>query len=44
MPELNKKEILETTRIYSVSGLLNNTKGKIERPFRNPQDVYKRQI
>lgn len=42
LPELNKKEILETTRIYSVSGLLNNTKGKIERPFRNPHHTATR--
>lgn len=42
LPELNKKEILETTRIYSVSGLLNNIQGKIERPFRNPHHTATR--
>lgn len=42
LPELNEKEILETTRIYSVSGLLNNNEGKIERPFRNPHHTATR--
>ena len=45
LPELNKKEILETTnkKGYIVFKLLqNNTKGKIERPFRNPHHTATR--
>ncbi|EGT3614780.1 ATP-binding protein [Clostridium perfringens] len=42
LPELNEKEMLETTRIYSVSGLLNNKEGKIERPFRSPHHTATR--
>lgn len=36
LPELSKKEILDITKIYSVSGLLKNTRGRVKRPFRNP--------
>lgn len=37
MPEMNRDEILETTRIYSVAGLLNQQNPLIhQRPFRSP--------
>lgn len=35
LPELNKEEILEVTKIYSVAGLLTNSL-MINRPFRSP--------
>lgn len=41
LPELSERERLDTTRIYSVSGLLNNN-AKIERPFRNPHHTATR--
>jgi len=36
MPAMTFKEILETTKIYSVSGKLKNTALITQRPFRNP--------
>lgn len=37
LPEMNREEILETTRIYSVANLLNNNRPMISlRPFRSP--------
>lgn len=37
MPEMNREEMLETTRIYSSAGLLNAVRPIIrERPFRSP--------
>lgn len=36
-PEMNREEILETTRIYSVAGLLNSNNPLMnKRPFRSP--------
>ncbi|MGG5462327.1 YifB family Mg chelatase-like AAA ATPase [Clostridium sp. B9] len=42
LPDLTEKEVLETTRIYSVSGLLNKRGGRVERPFRNPHHTATR--
>jgi len=37
LPEMTREEILETSLIYSVSGLINRADGlKSERPFRSP--------
>jgi magnesium chelatase family protein len=36
MPPMNFDEILETSKIYSVSGKLNGKPLKTDRPFRNP--------
>ncbi len=37
MPLLNKEEAIETTKIYSISGLIKNNGGLIsKRPFRSP--------
>lgn len=37
MPEMTEEEAIETTRIHSVSGLLNAREGLVtERPFRSP--------
>ena len=37
LPDMSNEEIIETTKIYSVSGLLNEEKPIIsKRPFRNP--------
>lgn len=39
MPPMSKEESLETTKIYSISGLLNPEEGLIEkRPFRSPHN------
>lgn len=42
LPKPTREEILEIIRIYSVSGLLTNFNGKIERPFRNPHHTSTR--
>lgn len=42
LPELTEKEALESTRIYSVSGLLNSKDWNMERPFRNPHHTSTR--
>lgn len=36
LPSLNFEEALETTKLYSISGLLNKTKLVHDRPFRHP--------
>lgn len=39
MPPMSREESLETTKIYSISGLLESEKGLIqERPFRSPHN------
>lgn len=39
MPPMSKEESLETTKIYSISGLLDSENGLIrERPFRSPHN------
>ncbi len=36
MPQMNFDEILQTTKIYSITGKLNNKPLILQRPFRNP--------
>lgn len=42
MPDLEKEELLEIAKIYSVSGLMNNDKQRLERPFRSPHHTVTR--
>ncbi|MGC8766652.1 MAG: YifB family Mg chelatase-like AAA ATPase [Brevinematia bacterium] len=36
MPDMNLKEVIETTKIYSIAGMLNGEGIITERPFRSP--------
>ncbi|KKP66703.1 MAG: hypothetical protein UR68_C0005G0012 [Candidatus Roizmanbacteria bacterium GW2011_GWA2_35_19] len=42
LPQMEKSEILEVTKIYSVVGLLNNEFFKTARPFRSPHHTTSR--
>lgn len=42
LPDLNFEESLEVTKIYSISGLLNNKSLIIKRPFRSPHHTSSR--
>lgn len=42
LPELSEEEALESTKIYSVSGLLKSKEWTRERPFRNPHHTSTR--
>src|SRR3989344_4892504 len=42
LPDLDRDEILEVSRIYSVSGLLGNNSLIVNRPFRSPHHTISR--
>ncbi len=42
LPFMNEKEILEVTRIYSVSGMLKDSPLVVARPFRSPHHTVSR--
>lgn len=42
MPGMEKEEVLEVTKIYSVAGLLNNSGYIFSRPFRSPHHTTSR--
>lgn len=43
LPDMTKEEMLEVTKIYSISGLLKNRQLITERPFRAPHHTISRQ-